>query len=628
MDKNTDNRSLFKEFPAVSTEAWKEKIVKDLKGSDYNKRLVWSTAEGFDMQPFYRNEDLQQIQYLDVLPGYFPFSRGNKSGGNEWLVRQDIKIENIKSANRKILDVLMKGVTSLGLILPEDHEPSTEELENLLENVFADAVELNFIGGDYSMEVIGSVVELVKKYNRDLHKIQGSVDYDPLAYISLHGNFRRTEEQVFRYALKIIETIQYLPHFRGIAVHGTIFKNSGSTIVEELAFSLAMGNEYLSKLTELGANISEVATRIKFNLAAGTNYFMEIAKLRAMRVLWSHIVNAYGPDCADETKAYIHTATGDWGKTFYDPYVNMLRTTTEAMSAILGGTDSLVVQGYDAVFEFPSEFAERIARNQQLLLKEESYFDKVADPAAGSYYIENLTAALIDEAWKLFLNVQEKGGYLEALKKGYIQSMIRESSAMRDMAIATRKISILGTNHYPNSTEKTDINPDMSVFEPKDLTRHDAILETLKPYRGAQEFERIRFKTDQYAGNNKRPVVFMLTMGNLAMRRARAMFAGNFFACAGYEIIDNNGFSSVDQGLEAAFEKQADIIVLCSSDEEYKTIAPEVLEKTGSKAIVVLAGYVKDLVEELKTKGMKHFIHIKSNVLEKLKEFQNLLGIE
>lgn len=628
MDKNLKNKRLFDEFPPVSTEAWKEKIMKDLKGADYNKKLVWRTAEGFDLQPFYRNEDLQNMQYLDVLPGYFPYSRGNKIKGNEWLIRQDVKIDNIKAANKKILDVLMKGVTSLGLILPDDREPATEELENLLENVFADAVELNFICGDYSLEVIKSVVELVKKYNRDLQKIEGSVDYDPLAYITLHGNFRRQEEEVFKYALRIIETIQYLPNFSGIAVHGDIFKNSGSTIVEELAFSLSMGNDYLTRLTDLGASINEVAPRIKFNLATGTNYFMEIAKLRAMRVLWSHVVNAYGPDCAEETKAYIHSVTGDWGKTFYDPYVNMLRTTTEAMSAILGGTDSLFVQGYDAVFESPSEFAERIARNQQLLLKEESYFDKVADPAAGSYYIENLTASLIDEVWKLFLDVQEKGGYLEALKKGYVQEKIRESSVKRDMAIATRKISILGTNQYPNSTEKADINPDMSVFEPLDLKCEDAVIETLKPYRGAMEFERLRFKTDQYAKNAKRPVVFMLTMGNLAMRRARAMFAGNFFACAGYKIIDNNGFPTVDEGLKAAKEEKADIIVLCSSDEEYKTLAPEILNKSGEKLIVVLAGYPKDLVDELKSKGMKHYIHLRSNVLEKLDEFQKLLGVE
>jgi len=384
MDQQNDNtKKLFSEFPTVETQTWVETIIKDLKGADYEKKMIWKTDEGFDLKPFYRAEDLAHLEYLNVLPGFFPFSRGNRIAGNEWLVRQDIRVSDIRAANKKILDILMKGVNSLGLILPEDIGPTTEGLENLLENVFADAVELNFICGDYSLQVIKSVVELVKKYNRDFAKIQGSVDYDPLCYISLHGNFIQPEVKTFEMALDIIKAIKYLPHFRGIAVHGEIFKNSGSSIVEEIAFSMAMGNDYLGRLTDMGASINGIAPRIKFNMAAGTAYFMEIAKLRAMRVLWSHIVNAYGPDCAEVTKTHIHTTTARWDKTFYDPHVNMLRTTTQAMSAIIGGTGSLTVQGYDAVFEPSTEFAERIASNQQLILKEESYFDKVNDPSAG-----------------------------------------------------------------------------------------------------------------------------------------------------------------------------------------------------------------------------------------------------
>ena len=419
-----------------------------------------------------------------------------------------------------------------------------------------------------------------------------------------------------------------MPNFDALTVHADRIKNAGSTIIQELGYGLAMGAEYLTRLTEMGMSVDEVAPKIRFNFATGPIYFMEIAKVRAARLLWANIVNAYGPKDADITKMTIHSSNASWNKTIYDPYVNMLRTTTETMSSTLGGVNSFTVLPFNAVYEERTEFSERIARNQQLLLKEESYLDKVADPAAGSYYIENLTDSIAEHAWDIFLQVMDQGGFVEAFHNGFVQKNIKETAQKRDMNIATRKETLLGTNQYPNFSEQKEKELDPELFEVEDETLDDAEVETLKAYRGAQEFELLRYHTDQYAKNNKRPKVFMLTYGNLSMRRARSQFASNFFACAGYEVVDNNGFDSVEKGVNAAIQADSDIVVLCSSDDEYAEIAPKAHDLLKNKAIMVVAGYPKDSIEMLQKEGIHNFIHLKSNVLETLKGYQRELGIE
>ncbi len=628
MKQNEEQRLLFEEFPPVSTREWEELINSDLKGADYERKLVWKTMEGFDVRPYYRSEDLDKISYLKVFPGDFPFVRSGRKKENNWFVRQDIRVGDIKQANKKALDILMKGIDSLGWVLDEDKQPTIDEIEQLMENIYAQIVQVNFVCGKQAPKVLDIYLALVKKYNRDLDKIHGSVDFDPVGRLISSGGFYQTEDSDFDACAKIINASSHVPHFRTLAVNAFMFKNAGSSIVEELAFGLAYGNEYLQRITEKGISIDDVAPNLKFHFGVGSNYFMEIAKIRAARLLWSKIVNAYGPSDAEFTRTHIHSITSDWNKTLYDPYVNMLRTTTEAMSAIIGGTNSLTVRPFDAIFREPSGFSERIARNQQLLLKEESYLDKIVDPAAGSYYIETLTDSIAEQAWKLFLEVMEMGGFVAAFKKGFVQEKIKKTANQRDIAIANRREILIGTNQYPNFTEYLDKPVDQQVLEPKDNTAANTVAESLKAYRGAQQLEKLRAATDKHALSAKRPAAFMLTFGSLAMRRARSQFSGNFFGCAGYTIIDNNGFKTVDEGVEAALNSKAKIVVICAADEDYPVIAPEIREKIGDKAIVVVAGYPKDIVEELKAKGLKYFIHVKSNLLETLREFQQVLGIK
>ena len=619
---------LFEEFPPVSGEAWKAKLTADLKGADFDRKLVWRTNEGFPVQPYYRQEDLEAVSFLNTLPGEFPYVRGTKKNSNDWRVRQDIAVSDLEAANKKAHEVLMKGVTSLGFIFEDCKLWTVDELKVLLKDICLESAEINFVTKCHNQNLAEKFTEYVISGKWDPKNVVASIAYDPFGNYLKYGRFSKGYDHVVELARNLVSATASLPEFRSLAVNGKLYGNAGGSVVQELAFSLAQGAEYLSVLTDKGIEADEVAKNMKFNLSVGSNYFMEIAKFRAARLLWAEIVKAYGPryDCG--CKMVIHAETGSWNKTVYDAYVNMLRTQTEAMSAALGGVSSMTVLPFNAVFEDPTAFAERIARNQQLLLKEESHLDKVVDPAAGSYYVEQLTALIADESWKLFLQIQDKGGFLAAAKEGFMQGKIKEMAAKRDLNIATRRENLLGTNQFPNFSEKVAASTiNETVFEKVDLTAADAEIETIKPYRGAQPFEKLRFDTDRYAESHKRPLAFMLTMGNLGMRKARAQFACNFFAVAGYQVQDNNGFATVEEGIAAARTAAADIIVLCSSDDEYAELAPAAFRQNGNGALFVVAGAPASM-DELKAQGIKNFIHVKSNLLEELKAYQIKLGVE
>ncbi len=614
---------LFEEFPPISAEAWKEKVVTDLKGADFDRKLVWRTNEGFAVQPFYRQEDFKKLGYLDALPGEFPFVRGTKTKDNDWYVRQNIVVKDLKEANKKALDILMKGVTSLGFVFTACADLTEEDIAMLLNNICLESVEVNFVCCCKSPKFASLLANYIKNGKWNPENVVASVSVDPVGEYLLTG---KMSETVFADLKALLEETSGLKRFRTIAVNGKNFGNAGASVVQELAFALAQGVEYLTSLTEAGAELKAVAKNIKFNLSVSANYFMEIAKFRAGRMLWAQIVKAYGVDCDCYCKMKVHAETGSWNKTVYDPYVNMLRTQTEAMSAALGGADSITVSPFNEIYEDATEFSDRIARNQQLLLKEESSFDKIVDPAAGSYYIEELTASIAEEVWKIFLEIQDKGGFIAAAKEGFIQAVVKEMAAKRDTKVATRRENILGINQFPNFTEKLETGFDASLFEEKDLTAEDAEIETIKPYRGAMAFEKLRAATDAYAKDNKRPMAFMLTIGNLAFRKARAQFACNFFAVAGYEVVDNNGFKTVEEGIAAAKEAGADIVVICSSDDEYAELAPAAFDLVKDDAIFVVAG-APACSDDLKAKGIENFIHVKSNVLEELRNYQSKLEI-
>ncbi len=613
---------LFGEFPPVTTEQWEEAINLDLKGADYEKKLVWNTGEGFKLKPYYRAEDLKQINNLQQAPGQFPFVRGNKTENNNWDIRQDVAVTTVAEANASALEALERGATAIGFVTA-DKVKTADDLAKLLKDIHFECINFNLVSGSRGPDLFSAVIDEARKRGADLDAMSGSVDFDPLTILTTSGNFAQNETADFVIAKSLIEKASVLPGYRVLAANAYLLREAGAGIVQEVAFSLAIANEYLNRLTDQGLSVDAIAPRIQFNTAIGGNYFLELAKIRAMRVLWAKVVNEYKPAKAESAKTFIHSVTTEWNKTAFDPNANMLRTTTEAMSAVLGGTDSLTVLPFDSIFKKSSSFSNRIARNTQIILKEESYMDRIVDPAAGSYYIETLTSSIVAEAWKLFLKVDEKGGYLAALKEGFIQNEVETMANGKFANVSSRRDTVLGTNQYPNFKEQILPNIEADVYSNAWNVAANQVVKPLKKQRMAQFIEELRLRTEK---SGKRPVVFMLTIGSLAMRLARSQFSCNFFGIAGFETIDNNGFKTSEEGVKAALDAKADIVVICSSDEEYPALAPEVFEKLAGKAIFVVAG-APACTDELKAKGIQNFINVKSNVLETLSVYQKSLGI-
>ncbi len=619
---------LFSDFSPISTETWMEKITADLKGADFEKKLVWKTNEGFKVKPFYRMEDVEGLKTIDALPGEFPYLRGTKNSNNEWLVRQEIKVESPKDANVKALDILNKGIDSLSFHL-NAKDLGAEFIETLLEGICAEAVELNFSTCQgHVVELAELLVSYFQKKDYDLSKLQGSINYDFFNKMLTKG---KEKGDMVQTAKALIEATAALPKYRVLNVNALTLNNAGAYIYQEMGYALAWGNEYLSQLTDAGLPAALVAKKIKFNFGISSNYFLEIAKFRAARLLWADIVASYNPECLRDcknkgangecrcaAKMRVHAETSTFNLTLFDAHVNLLRTQTEAMSAALAGVDSMTVVPFDKVYEVANDFSERMARNQQLLLKEESHFDKVIDPAAGSYYIENLTVSMAKQAWSLFLAVEEEGGFYVAVKAGTVQAAVNESNTARHLAVAKRREVFLGTNQYPNINELSGNKEPLvqaSCCGGSDHCHKDAAV--LNFDRATSEFEAMRLETE---ASGKRPKAFMLTIGNLSMRQARAQFSCNFLGCAGYEVVDNLGFKSVEAGIEAAMDAKADIVVLCSSDDEYMEYAIPAFNALKGRAVFIVAG-APACMDELKAAGIENFIHVRVNVLETLKEY-------
>ncbi|HNY41180.1 MAG TPA: methylmalonyl-CoA mutase family protein [Bryobacteraceae bacterium] len=446
------------EFPPVTTEQWEALIQVDLKGADYDKRLVWRTEEGIAVRPYYRSGDASPA---DVAPGEFPFTRG-KAGG--WAVAQDFKL----SAS---------------------------------------------------------------------------------------------------------------------AVDASRFHESGATAVQELACAIAEGVDRLAAAPDPAAQ----AAALTFVFSIGSNYFFEIAKLRAARLLWARAVTAFSPQAGDAARMRIHARTALANKSIYDPYTNLLRVTTEALSAALGGCDSLEV--------VPARFSQRMAGNVQLVLKEEAHVDAVADPAGGSYYVETLTDSLAAAAWSLFQQIEEKGGFAKA--QDFINAQVAEARAAKEKAMASRRKVMVGVNNYPDTKE----------------TALAAASEIGPGWRQSQAIESIRLRTERHAkAAGKTPRILLLKRGDLKMKTARGAFCLNFFGCGGFDIVESEGLDPV-----------ADLIVLCSSDSEYVEFARDVAAQT--KTPIVVAGNPKESIEELKTIGVAGFVHVLSNQVDTLREWQDRLGV-
>ncbi|MFA5768264.1 MAG: methylmalonyl-CoA mutase family protein [Bacteroidales bacterium] len=593
---------LFNDFPPVSTRQWEEQIHKDLKGADYDRKLVWRTSEGFSVRPYFRDEDLKEIPYLDTVPGQHPFLRGTRPDNN-WLIRQGFTVKgSLERLNERVLNALDRGVESIGFRLDKKKDYAEKDLEVILKGVFLPAVEISFEGVSCEKpQVLNAFLNYIKTKCIDPFQVRARFEFNPLGEAYSCG--QNPSGESLDVLKTLIENCSEYPHIRVTCIRGYDYRNNGSGIVQELAFSMAMGNEYIRILKEKGMDQSMAIRSIHFHTGIGSHYFLEIAKFRAARVFWSRIAEEQGIKEPEDQKIRLHATTNFWNQTAYDMYVNLLRGTTQAMSAAIAGVDSLEVTPFDRVIREGNDFSDRLARNIQIILKEEAHFERVTDPAAGSYYVENLTKSILAESEKIYHQLMEKGGFSSKTGREWVSETIRDARERSLKSLASRKEILVGINQYSDS----------GVKAPKELS--EATKEQWM--RAAAPFEKLRLQTDKAF---KTPQVFLLTFGNLAMCRARAQFSANFFGVAGYRIIDNNHFASLEEGIQAAVRSGARIVVACSSDEEYCGAVPLIARTLGDNIILTVAGDPA-CKEELIKEGVTHFISLRSNVLETLLQY-------
>jgi methylmalonyl-CoA mutase len=612
MQENKINK-LFSDFPEVSTEAWNEKLKKDLKTDDIERKLNWKTGEGIELKGVYRSEDLDNIEILNNQIASAPFLRGTKEDNN-WAINRIIETSDIAEANKLALKAISRGATSVEFNCSQIKK--ADSLAILLDGINLEEITVRFDKPMSYKIILKHLISFIENKGFDKNKVQASFNWDAMAYRLISGKYYQTlDDNINELKSLIEEAEENIPNLKILSVNGLLFHNGGSTTVQELAFSLSAAVEYTSRLMEKGLSLETIVKHLYFRMAIGSAYFMEIAKFRALRQLWNKTITAFDSKMEDKAKAYIFATNGIWNKSIYDPYVNMLRTTTETMSAAIAGVDVISVLPFDKVYKNENDFSSRIAQNQQILIKEEAHFDKVVDAAGGSYYIENITNSLMENSWELFNTIEDMGGYAAAMESNFIKTEIEKSAEIKELALATGKLNMLGTSQFPNQEEL--LKDELELEVNKDNNENGLNLGRL-----SKDFDKLRLETEN---SNYQPKVLLLAFGNITMRKARAAFMTNFFACAGYEITEISNCESAKEAVKQIEINKYDIVSLCSSDDEYISFARAYqteIATTEKRPILLVAGNPKEAIAELKQIGIEDFIHIRTNIIESLNGFQ------
>jgi methylmalonyl-CoA mutase len=687
---------LLDEFPASTYEDWREAAVKLLKGAPFDKKFLTKTYEGITLQPIYMQQDVEELPHTDALPGFPPYVRGTNALGykhKSWEVAQEIPFKTPEEFNKALKYDLERGQTVIPLLLDGATQLATlEDLEKALEGIHLENIPILVQPGATALPFVALLAALVQKRKQSLKNICGDVAMDPLGMLVCEGTLPFSLKTAYDMMATLTDwTQQYAPRLKTIAVQGHLYHNSGGCAVQELAFVIATAVEYLREMMDRGLAIDAVASHIQFVFSIGTTYFMEIAKLRAARIVWAKVVKAFGGN-EHSQKMTMHVRTSFWNKTILDPYVNMLRTTVEAFAGVIGGCDSIHVGCFDEPIRLPDEFSRRIARNTQSILKEETHLNEVIDPAGGSWYVETLTDEVARKAWRLFQEVEQKGGMIKALELGFPQGQIARTASQRITNFSTRKDILVGTNMYPNlkekplephtennspleggqggvspleggqggafpceggrkgafpSWEKSGVGYPIETFIQAALDGASfsdmlkAVCKTEEPtpkiepvriYRGAEIFEALRAAVEAYkAKTGARPKVFLANMGPISQHKARADFSIGFFEVGGFEMLTNDGFQTVEEAANAAVASEASVVVICSTDETYSQIVPpltQTIKKARPETTVILTGYPKDHIEAFKEAGVDEFIHLRANLYEILVNLMKKIGVQ
>ncbi|MDE5412523.1 methylmalonyl-CoA mutase family protein [Alkalihalobacterium chitinilyticum] len=688
----------FWEFPVPSYDEWRQVTEKSLKGASFEKKLVTKTYEGISLQPMYQQKDTQDLPFIDSLPGQSPFLRGAgavPSKEKAWEISQELTTSTPKQFNlvakhdlargQTVLNIVLDEVTKKGLNIEEAKQmvgqsglnvTSVEDMKTAIEDIDLANIPVHIHAGANSLPVLAVLVGAAKNNNIEVSQLQGVVGMDPIGQLVENGSIEYSLEECYNVMADTVKwSTENAPSLQTVLVEGTPYHNGGSSAVEELAFSLATGVEYLQALTSRGVSVKDAAKSIRFVFSVGSDYFMEISKLRAARILWSKIVTAFGGEESDG-KLTIHARTSSWTKTKYDPYVNMLRTTSEAFAAAVGGANSIHVSPFDEPIQKSTPFSRRIARNISIILQEESHIGQTADPAGGSWYVEVLTNELAEKAWALFQQVEQTGGVIEALKAGMPQQKVAETKTNRLNNISQRKDIFVGTNMYANTTEKAiDVVPEddtkyieqyvseklnaavvpvqftdesntveqalqfaLNGASVADLasglgkTESSLVIEPIVASRGAELFEELRQANELHAKKQGETVkVFLANLGPIPSHKARADFTAGFFEVGGFEVIRNNGFMTSAEAAQAAVDSKASVVVICGKDESYQEQAADIaqsIKQDNKEVSVMIAGKPAEEDEvNYRNAGVDEFVHLRSNCYEVLRKLQVEKGV-
>ena len=573
--------SLLTEFPAVPTEDWESAIRASVAGADYPAKLIWNPEEGLAVRPYYRAEDLAAVRFLDAAPGKFPYMRGSRASG-EWRIREEIGGIEPEQANRCAVEAVAAGSEEIEFCQPRI--ASHSDLALLLASL--SEIPLKFCGLSHE-----SALVLAERFRERPHGSYISADIDPLADLDFSEALLRGSPS----------------NRRMFTVSGEDYEEKGCGAIEQVAFTLSAGVEFLAAMLERRVDLNCCAGSVAFSFAIGPELLLQIAKLRAFRLAWAQAAQSFGVS-AQAAKPVIYARAAHWNETIYDPHVNILRATTETLSAVLGGADSVSVIPFDVCFRKPDETSRRLARNVQLILKQEAHFARVADPLGGAYAVECTTDAIATKAWKVFQELEAAGGFSKAKADGIIDSVLQRREASRKDSANCRRLVLTGTNRFAATSE-----------------RADGRIDRRRVHSGAaQDFEEIRLRSERAASQGELPKVLIAEFGDAKMRKARSQFATDFLACAG---LPSNTRTFVDSSEVA--ESDADLIVLCSSDAEYLQFADALmplLKQRGNEVQVAVAGNPQS-AKELQREGIAELIHLRSNAVEVLARLQQKLGI-
>ncbi|WP_223591500.1 methylmalonyl-CoA mutase subunit beta [Neobacillus bataviensis] len=592
-------------FPPKSVQDWGEKAEQTLKGRKIES-LQSVTYENIILKPLYSRED---EQIVPEYPGGSDSRRGIHPLGyvtNEWKVAQRITADTAGELKRKLHESVQKGQTAISFEVREELCES-ESFADLYQN-YPFALNSKWLQSDFLSKLDSQISEK--------EKVTGYIANDLISLFAETGIF--SEELLEKWTEDVKYAEKKFPQLRSILINTTPYHNGGANAVQELGIAAATGVFYLQLLIEKGIDLNSITNKMVFQFSIGSNFFMEVAKLRAARVIWDRISELYGAE-GDSRKMHIAAETSTFTKTITDSHVNLLRSANEAFAAVLGGVQYLQVSSFDYITG-SSAFSERVARNIQLILKEEAHLQKVIDPAGGSWYIEALTNQLAEKAWSFFQQIDAKGGILEVLKSNWLQQELEAVFEKRNADIQTRKQSIVGTNVYAALEENL---PNIQSSQTSEsFGNNDSLeIERIQPRRLSEPFEELRYKAkliEEKLGST--PSVGMICLGELKQYKARLDFMKGFLAAGGIKAVESKPIFNLEDARQFLIDLETNFVCFCGTNEQYELVGNPILAALKAEfpnQTFLLAGLPeKERQEAWQKGGVAQFVHVKSNCYE------------